>query len=73
MRKLTILSISCLLFVNCVSKVFLQGVDSCTEVIIPEYRAYIKNDVTLDSTTKRIRVQTIDKLEELIEAAKGEE
>ena len=73
MKSLTILLVLFLLFANCVNKVFLQGVDSCTSVIIPEYRVYVEDDASLDSTTKRIRVQTINKLEELIETAKGED
>ena len=55
------------------NKTLIQGVESCTDVIIPEYRTYIENDTSLDTMTKRIRVQTADKLNSLIEISKGDD
>jgi len=62
-----------LLFLSCIDKTFVQGVDSYTRVIIPEYKQYVDWDLRLSPDTKRIRKQSADKLQELIDEAKGVE
>ena len=55
-----------------VNKEFVKGVDGYTKVILPEYKDYISNDTNLNEDTKRIRLQTADKFQELVNEAKGE-
>lgn len=55
-----------------VNKEFVKAVDGYTKVILPEYKAYISHDTNLNEDTKRIRVQTADKFQELVNEAKGE-
>lgn len=62
-----------LLFLNCLDRVFVQGIESYTDVIIPEYKRYVEQDLRLSPDTKRIRKQSADKLQELIDEAKGDE
>lgn len=55
-----------------VNKEFVKGVDGYTKVILPEYKDYISNDTNLNEDTKRIRLQSADKFQELVNEAKGE-
>lgn len=55
-----------------VNKEFVRSVDGYTKVILPEYKDYISNDTNLNEDTKRIRLQTADKFQELVNEAKGE-
>jgi len=55
-----------------VNKEFVKAVDGYTKVILPEYKDYISNDTNLNEDTKRIRLQTADKFQELVNEAKGE-
>jgi hypothetical protein len=54
-----------------VNKEFVKGVDGYTKVILPEYKDYVASDPALSENTKRIRVQTADKFQELVNEAKG--
>lgn len=49
---------------------FVRGVDGYTKVILPPYKNYIKNDTKLDADSKRIRIQTADKFQQLVDEAK---
>jgi hypothetical protein len=55
-----------------VNKEFVKAVDGYTKVILPEYKGYIANDTSLNEDTKRIRLQTAEKFQELVNEAKGE-
>jgi len=61
------------LFPGCFAsqKLFVGAVDGYTKVILPEYKVYVTQDTTLDKDTKRIRIQTVDKFQELVDEAKG--
>ena len=48
---------------------FVQAVDGYAAVILPEYRAYVAGDEALSVESKRIRLQTADRFEALIDAA----
>lgn len=48
---------------------FAVAVDGFAAVILPEYRAYVTDDPALSADTKRIRLQTADRFEALIDAA----
>jgi len=52
---------------------FVRSVDEYTKVILPEYRTYVQKDTTLDEDTKRIRSQTADRFQLLIDDAKKPE
>ena len=52
------------------NKQFVDGVDGYTKVVLPEYKAYVQADPKLDADSKRIRVQTADKLQALVDEAK---
>ena len=51
---------------------FVKAVDGYTKVILPEYKDYITSDPDLSEDTKRIRIQTADKFQELVDEAKEE-
>lgn len=69
MRKLLILS--CFLpMLGCLNRAFVKAVDGYTTVILPEYKEYVVKDTTLDEDTKRIRTQSADKFQELVDDAK---
>ena len=48
---------------------FVRAVDNHVNVILPEYRAYVSDDAKLDETSKRIRIESADALEALIDSA----
>jgi len=73
-RIMSIVGVVCVVFMlaGCTpNSAFVRAVDNHTAVILPEYRAYVAADDTLDETSKRIRTESADALEELIDAAKG--
>jgi len=75
MRKciITLILLTSILAGGCsVNQEFIKAVDGYTKVILPEYKNYITNDPYLNERTKRIRMQTAEKFQELIDEAKGE-
>jgi hypothetical protein len=68
-----ILVFASVLVVGCsVNQEFVKAVDGYTKVILPEYKDYITNDPDLSEDTMRIRIQTADKFQELVDEAKEE-
>ena len=55
-----------------VNKQFVKAVDGYTQVILPEYKTYIERDSILSMDTKRIRTQSADKFQALLDEAKKE-
>jgi hypothetical protein len=49
---------------------FVRGVDGYSSVILPEYEEYVKQDPRLDANSKRIRLQTSERFQKLIEEAR---
>jgi hypothetical protein len=49
---------------------FVKAVDGYTKVILPEYKGYIQSDQNLSEDSKRIRLQTADKFQQLVDEAK---
>ena len=49
--------------------VLVKGVSGYTDVILPEYEAYIKADAKLAEATKKIRLDSAAGLRRLLEAA----
>ena len=73
MRKCIFMILLVFLVGGCsVNKEFVKAVDGYTKVILPEYKDYISNDTSLNEDTKRIRLQTAEKFQELVNEAKGE-
>ena len=73
MRKCIFMILLVFVVAGCsVNKEFVKGVDGYAKVILPEYKDYISNDTNLNEDTKRIRLQTADKFQELVNEAKGE-
>ena len=59
-----------ILFSGCsLNMQFVKSVDEYSKVILPEYRAYVQSDSALDSDTQRIRSQTADRFQMLIDDA----
>ena len=50
--------------------VFVKAVDQDARLILPQYKAYVGGDPTLNDDSKRIRIQTADELQKLIDEAK---
>lgn len=73
MRK-ALVAITCVvLFTGCsLNKAFVKSVNDYTVTILPEYKEYIENDPNLDKDTKRIRKQTADKFQALVNDAMEE-
>jgi len=71
--KKTLIVVAVLFFSSCIDVHFVKSVQKYTDTILPEYREYIKNDPDLDDNTKRIRQQTADKFQELLEEATKED
>ena len=73
MRKCIFMILLVFLVGGCsVNKEFVKAVDGYTKVILPEYKDYISSDTGLNEDTKRIRLQTAEKFQELVNEAKGE-
>ncbi|MDD3581272.1 MAG: hypothetical protein PHW74_09655 [Desulfobacca sp.] len=53
-----------------VNQDFVRGVDGYTKVILPEYKNYIEKDPNLSPDTKRIRLQSAAKFQQLVDDAK---
>ena len=49
---------------------FVNAVDGYTQTILPEYSAYIQADPNLSDDTKRIRTQSAEKFQQMIDDAK---
>lgn len=66
-----IIACACLLALTtgCLNKQFVKAVDGYTQVILPEYKAYVDGDKTITDETKRIRKQTAEKLQDLVDEA----
>lgn len=71
MKKLIV--ILCLFACCSLDKQFAKSVNDLTQTILPEYKEYIENDSTLNKDSKRIRKQSADKLEEILDEAMKEE
>lgn len=71
MRTLLIV-LGCILVSCAPSKQFVDAVDGYTKVILPEYKVYIQEDSTLSDETKRIRTQSADNFQALIDEAKND-
>lgn len=54
-----------------INQQFINSVDSYTKTILPEYKEYVKNDPSLDTTTQRIRIQTANTFQALVDSAKS--
>ena len=68
MIKLLVSLTVCMLIACAGDKVFVRAVNSCTTVILPEYRSYLTKDTTLDTASVRIRTQTATELQRLIDS-----
>ncbi len=53
-----------------VNQEFVRSVDGYTRVILPDYKEYVEKDPALSEDTRRIRIQTADRFQELVDAAK---
>ena len=74
MRRLVLLVVAIGLLSGCsLNKQFVRSVDDYTKVILPEYRAYVQSDSSLGEDTKRIRSQTADRFQMLVNDAKKSE
>ncbi len=51
---------------------FVTAVDTQAGIILPQYKAYVAADHSLDSTSKRIRLANAEAFERLIKTAKEE-
>jgi hypothetical protein len=59
------------MLIGCASdQAFVKSVDGYTKTILPEYRAYVKGDPNLSDDSKRIRLQSADKFQQLVDEAK---
>lgn len=73
MKKILILLVVVSVSGCSLNRQFVKAVNGFTTTILPEYKEYIKKDSSLDEDTKRIRTQSADKLQEIINSAKEEE
>jgi len=72
-RNVILVVLASILIAGCsVNKEFVMAVDGYSKVILPEYKDYIANDPNLSERTKQIRMQTADKLQKLVDEARGE-
>ena len=51
---------------------FVLAIDGYTKEILPEYRAYVERDPELSEDTKRIRLQSAERFQRLVDEAKEE-
>jgi len=68
-RVLVSISLSVFILGCSLNSEFVKAVEGYANVVLPEYRTYIEKDTNLDDNTKRIRIQTADKFQELIDDA----
>lgn len=71
-RTLVAVAFTALLAGCSLNKAFVKSVNDYSEAILPEYKQYIKRDPVLDDDTKRIRLQSAEKFQELIDDAMKE-
>lgn len=70
MKRMVLAVIMVFALAGCMpNRAFVTAVDGHVSVILPEYRAYVAADETLDETSVRIRLESADALEALIAAA----
>jgi len=70
MKKTYILLIFLFCFGCGINSEFVKGVDGYSSIILPEYKDYVENDNTLSEDSKRIRKQTADSFQKLIDESK---
>ncbi len=70
-KLLIILFVLSIFSCSSINKQFINSVDSYTETILPEYKEYGKNDPALDKDSKRIRIQTANTFQALVDSAKA--
>lgn len=70
--RVLLVAVAMLMTVGCasVNKQFADGVDGYTQTILPEYKTYIAKDSSLDESTKKVRTQSADRLQALVDEAK---
>ena len=70
-KTLLLVAFTSLLTGGCVGldarKEFAKCVDGYTRQILPEYKAYIEKDPSLEQDTKRIRTQTADEFDQYVQ------
>lgn len=71
LKLLVILFVLSICSCSSINQQFINSVDSYTKTILPEYKEYVKNDPSLDTTTQRIRIQTADTFQALVDSAKS--
>jgi len=49
---------------------FVKAVDGYTRIILPEYKEYVQRDTTIAEDTKRIRIQSAEQFQALVDDAK---
>jgi hypothetical protein len=69
-RLLLVVAVGCLMSGCSFNKQFVKSVDDYTKLILPEYKGYIQKDTSLDTNSKRIRTQTADQFQLLINDTK---
>jgi len=68
-----LLSVACVCFlVGCTTpnQSFIKSVDGFASVILPAYTSYVQKDQSLDEDTVRIRLNTAEQFQKLIDQAK---
>ena len=51
---------------GCINTSLIETVQHHTSVILPEYVKYVQNDASLEDSTKAIRIQSANTLEQLL-------
>lgn len=70
MKRLILIAIFSSFMIGCaLDRSFVKSVDDYAKTILPEYKEYIQEDPNLEKDTKRIRIQTADKFQQLINDA----
>ena len=74
MKRILAILVICLFCFGCsINAEFVKGVDEYSTVILPEYKDYVDKDDTLSEDSKRIRKQTADSFQKLIDGSKKSE
>ena len=74
MKKILVILIIGLFCFGCaINAEFVKGVDEYSTVILPEYKDYVNKDDTLSEDSKRIRKQTANSFQKLIDESKKQE
>lgn len=73
MKRFVITVCTAALLTGCtLNQAFVKSVSDYTDTILPEYREYVESDTTLSDDTRRIRKQTADKFQALVDDAMKE-